>query len=131
MKSQSHNNSRNLSMPMDDVFMSAPIRTTPVLSLVAAVLITGLGLFALSHGSAGIQPSVIDGMRVTNLAPVLVRPTASEMRAAMLDADAETGAAVMTLPHSVETSASLLGAQLAMPYYSFGHTTGNTVSSKE
>lgn len=131
MKSQLLINNRTPSAPIDDVFVSAPIRTTPLLSLAAAILITGFGLFALSHGSAGIQPGVIDGIRVTNLAPVVVHPTASEMRAAMLDADAETGAAVMTLPHSVETSASMLGAQLAMPYYSFGHTTGNTVSSKE
>lgn len=115
----------------DDVFVSAPIHATPLVSLIAAVLITGFGLFALGHGSAGIAPSQIDGIKVTNLAPVEVRPSAAEMRAALLSIDASTGTAIMTLPHTVEAGAGMLGAQLAMPYYSFGNTNNSTASIKE
>lgn len=116
---------------LDDVFVSAPIHATPLVSLIAAVLITGFGLFALSHGSASIAPSQINGIKVTNLAPVEVRPSAAEMRAAILSVDASTGTATMALPRAVESSAGMLGAQLAMPYYSFGNTTNSTASTKE
>jgi hypothetical protein len=131
MNSQSIQNSSNLSNPADDVFATAPTHATQTVSLIAAVLITGFGLFALSHGSAGIAPSQINGIKVTNLAPVEVRPSADEMRAAATLIDARTGAAVMSLPRTVEVGAGLLGAQLAMPYYSFGTTASSTASTKE
>ncbi|WP_329740599.1 hypothetical protein [Dyella sp. A6] len=117
--------------PTDEVFATAPAHTTRLLSLVAAVLITGLGVFALSHGSAGALPGMVDGIKVTTLAPVQVRPTAAELRAALQGVDMETGAAVMSLPHTVATGAGMLGAQLAMPYYSFGNTHSKSVSTKE
>lgn len=119
------------SIPLDDAFVSAPINATPLVSLIAAVLITGFGLFALSHGASNMAPSQIDGIKVTNLAPVEVRPSADEMRAALLSVDARTGAAIMALPHTVEAGAGMLGAQLAMPYYSFGNTNNSTASIKE
>jgi hypothetical protein len=131
MKSQSINNSGNLSAPLDDTFVSAPINATPLVSLVAAILITGFGLFALSHGALQFRPSMINGIKVTDLAPVEVRPSAAEMRAATLAVDAGTGAAVIALPRAVEAGASTLGAQLAMPYYSFGNTASGTASTKE
>jgi hypothetical protein len=37
----------------------------------------------------------------------------------------------MSLPRTVEAGAGLLGAQLAMPYYSFGTTASSTASTKE
>ncbi|MDO1527330.1 hypothetical protein QMK61_00650 [Fulvimonas sp. R45] len=112
---------------MDDTFVSAPIQATSLVSLLAALLITGFGLYALSHGAPRFEPHMIDGIKVTDLAPVEVRADAAELRAATLSA----GTAIMALPRSVETGAGMLGAQLAMPYYSFGDTKASFASSKE
>jgi hypothetical protein len=131
MNSQSTHSTTTLSTSMGAPFAPTQPRATQMVSLFAAIMITGFGLFALGHGSAGLAPSYIDGIKVTNLAPVEVRPSADEMRAAATFIDARTGAAVMSLPRTVETGAGLLGAQLAMPYYSFGTTTSSTASTKE
>lgn len=115
----------------DDSVVAAPIQASSLVSLLGALLITGMGLFALSHGTPNFQPHMIDGLKVTDLAPVEVRPSAAEMRAALSSLDMRAGTAIMALPHAVESSAGMLGAQLAMPYYSFGNTTSSTASSKE
>jgi hypothetical protein len=117
---------------MDDAFVSAPIQATSLVSLLAALLITGFGLYALSHGAPRFEPHMIDGIKVTDLAPVEVRADAAELRAAELRAATlSAGTAIMALPRSVETGAGMLGAQLAMPYYSFGDTKASFASSKE
>lgn len=72
----------------------------------------------------------IDGIKITNLAPVSVRPSAKELRSASLLTDMGT-AALVTLPPlgrlgrgNETTQLALLGSQLAMPYYSFGNKFG-------
>ena len=56
------------------------------------------------------------------LAPVEVRPSASDLRDAALLSDAGVASVVFApaFDGRAEAGATLLGAQLAMPYYSFG-----------
>ena len=87
------------------------------IAITAAVLFTTVSLFALSPNTPKAPAAEIDGLKVINLAPVEVRPSADDERAAAL-----LTAANLTFARQSESSASLLGAQLAMPYYSFGST---------
>jgi hypothetical protein len=92
-----------------------------LIALAAATLITATGLAALNTPVRTAPVSEINGVRVVNLAPVEVRPSASEMRAALLgDADLSSAVLAPALDTHAEAGATLLGAQLAMPYYSFG-----------
>ena len=97
-----------------------------LLALTAAVLLTTAGLAALNNPTKVAPVTEINGVKVINLAPIDVRPTAEDMRAAALLADA--GLATVTVApvaaHAAESGVALLGAQLAMPYYSFGTTFG-------
>jgi len=113
----------------ESAFVSSPVHAVPLVSLLAALLVTGIGLFALSHGSLGAPLSHIHGIEVTNLAPVEVHPSAADWRAAIAGSGA--GPALLSLPGAVETGAGMLGAQLAMPYYSFGNAASRTASTKE
>lgn len=82
-----------------------------------AVLMTAATLAIVG---APLQPvpapvTMIAGLAVTNLAPVVVTPSAAEVKAAaalgtLADKALDAGAAAR---------AAQLGAQLAMPYYSF------------
>ena len=100
-----------------------------------AVLLTFASLRAVLYNVDAWQPtehntSSIPTARVTNLAPVVVHPSAAEMRAAALISD--TSALVLTTSTTgSETRADasiqslgLLGSQLVMPYYSFGKKFG-------
>ncbi|MFC5437540.1 hypothetical protein ACFPME_13325 [Rhodanobacter umsongensis] len=101
----------------------------------AAVLLTFASLSALDY-NVDTQPAAAnktpkaDTVKVTNLAPVVVRPSAAEMRAAVLLADVGTNGitavpAMGRMDNAGGTSQfSLLGSQLAMPYYSFGNKFG-------
>ena len=92
-----------------------------LIALAAATLFTATGLVALNTPVRSAPVSEINGIRVVNLAPVEVRPSAGEQRAAALLTDAGV-ASVMLAPaigSHAEAGATLLGAQLAMPYYSF------------
>ncbi|MBD8873906.1 hypothetical protein IHE47_13870 [Rhodanobacter sp. DHB23] len=80
---------------------------------------TSLTLAVVSLPTQVPEVAWINGIHVTNLAPVEVTPTAADMKAALLE-HAAVGAA--------NGAAAQLGAQLAMPYYSFGTT---STSSKE
>lgn len=93
-----------------------------LIALAAATLFTATGLVALNTPVSTSPVSEINGVRVVNLAPIEVRPSASERRDAALLGDADiTGATLApTLSTHAEAGATLLGAQLAMPYYSFG-----------
>ena len=99
-----------------------------LLALTASVLLTTAGLAAMNSPMKVAPVTEINGVKVINLAPVEVRPTAEDMRAAALLADAglATATAAMTpvAAHAAESGVALLGAQLAMPYYSFGTTFG-------
>ncbi|MFI4959762.1 MAG: hypothetical protein ACHP7C_11485 [Lysobacterales bacterium] len=101
----------------------------------AAVLLTFASLRAVLYNVDAWQPtdhstSSTPPAHVTNLAPVVVHPSAAEMRAAALISD--TSRLVLTTsPTGSETrtdasfqSFGLLGSQLVMPYYSFGKKFG-------
>jgi len=93
-----------------------------LLALTAAALFTTAGLVAINTNVKAVPVSEINGVKVINLAPVEVRPSAEDLRAAALLADASI--ASIAVSPLAESRASLLGAQLAMPYYSFGTTLG-------
>jgi hypothetical protein len=92
------------------------------IALTAAVLFTTVSLVALSPTTPKLRTAEIDGLKVINLAPVEVRPSAEDQRAAALLTTASLTVADSTIARASESGASLLGAQLAMPYYSFGNT---------
>ncbi len=103
------------------------MKTHNLLALTASAVITLTGLFAL-NSPVQVQPvSEINGIRVVNLAPVHVSPSVDDLRAA--DQLGTTDLTSALLVGNGNNSAALLGAQLAMPYYSFGTKLGH--SSKE
>ena len=93
-----------------------------LIALTAAALITATSLLAMNTPVRTAPVSEINGVRVINLAPVEVTPSAAELRAsAMLDeADLASATLAPALDTHADVGATLLGAQLAMPYYSFG-----------
>jgi hypothetical protein len=102
---------------------------------IAAALLTAASLGAVNH-NVQIRPvaaTEINGSRVFNLAPVEVHPDADTLReAALLVNEGAVGlATIPTLGHAGGGMQpfSLIGSQLAMPYYSFGNKFGR--SSKE
>ena len=92
------------------------------IALTAAVLFTTVSLVALSPNTPKDHVTQINGATVIDLAPVFVHPTASDERAAALLVAADLTILNSPIAGHVESSASLLGAQLSMPYYSFGTT---------
>ena len=105
------------------------MKTPNLIASVAAALITIASLGAVSH--VDTRPaSEINGRKVFNLAPVHVRPSADELRSAALMA--RDGATNLAMVSDTDRSGgagdvaqfSLLGSQLAMPYYSFGNKFG-------
>lgn len=100
----------------------------------AAALLTLTSLHAVLYNVEAWQPASdsIDtpAARVTNLAPVVVHPSAAEMRAAALISDTSNLAlATPTAGSEIRVDASiqsfgLLGSQWVMPYYSFGKKFG-------
>lgn len=114
-------NTRNPAIASNDVFTSTMTPARHWIAAAAAVVMTSLTLAAVTLPTTHApEVSWINGIHVTNLAPVEVTPTAIDMKAAALLEHAAVGVA--------NGAATQLGAQLAMPYYSFG-TTGT--SSKE
>jgi hypothetical protein len=100
------------------------MKANNLLALTAAALFTTVGLAAIHSNVTSLPVSEINGAKVFNLAPVDVRPTAEEMRAAALLADAGVASLGVSPLLRREANASVLGAQLAMPYYSFGNQFG-------
>ena len=111
------------------------MQTRQLFSLALSVIIVGTSVAAFHHSSTHAvsrwshQPMMIDGRPVVNFAPVIVRPTAQQVRDAFAEqADASrpsTGTGFMTLSHTADsgshgTLAGLTDAAFAMPYYSFG-----------
>lgn len=105
------------------------MKTPNPIAITAAVLFTTVSLIALSPSTPKLPVAEINGIKVINLAPVEVRPTADDQRAALLTAASFT---LVNSPIASETEsgASLLGAQLAMPYYSFGSTKFASISKE-
>lgn len=91
-----------------------------LVALAAAALFTVSGLVAFNTNVSVRPVSEINGVKVVDLAPVTVNPSSEDLRAAALLGNASAAIAVPGLIRSAESGASLLGAQLAMPYYSFG-----------
>ncbi|HET6432368.1 hypothetical protein [Dyella sp.] len=102
------------------------MKTPNLLALSAAVLITAAGLASMNHGIARVPVAEINGVRVIDLAPVNVTPTAQDLRAAALTAYLNVPAATAagTLDNRAEADIRLVGTQMAMPYYSFGNKLG-------
>ncbi|MFC3653822.1 hypothetical protein ACFONN_19925 [Dyella humi] len=92
------------------------------IAITAAVLFTTVSLIALSPNTPKAPTSEINGMKVITLPTVDVRPTAEDQRAAAMLTTASLALANSPLASKAESGASLLGAQLTMPYYSFGST---------
>jgi acyl-[acyl carrier protein]--UDP-N-acetylglucosamine O-acyltransferase len=108
------------------------MKANNLIASVAAVLFTTATLGALNYNVDSHQASntEINGSKVINLAPVNVYPSAAERRAAALLADVSM-AGIVTIPsisHLGGTNGTeqftLIGSQLAMPYYSFGNKFG-------
>ena len=105
------------------------MKANNLLALTAAALFTTVGLAAINSNVKSLPVSEINGVKVIDLAPVEVRPTADDMRAAALLVDA--GMATLTIAPLLSTettSHAALGSQLAMPYYSFGSTKFGRIS---
>jgi hypothetical protein len=100
----------------------------------AAILLTFASLRAVLYNVDALPPANSSvgtpTHHVTNLAPVMVHPSAAERReAALLSDPASLG--LITLPAATEGNVEasiqpldLLGSQLVMPYYSFGKKFG-------
>ena len=107
------------------------MKANNLLALTAAALFTTVGLAAIHSNVASLPASEINGIKVINLEPVTVRPTAEDMRTAALFADASVATiSVAPLLSPEAPTSGVLGAQLAMPYYSFGTKFGR-ISNKD
>ena len=113
------------------------MKTPNLFASIAAVLLTAASLSAVNHNvTRRLAPATeINGSRVFNLAPVEVHPDADTLREAALLAN-EGAVGLATIPALGRPASgggmqqlSLIGSQLAMPYYSFGNKFGR--SSKE
>jgi hypothetical protein len=106
------------------------MKTQNLIASVAAVLLTFASLSAVNY-NVDTHTAPATHSRITNLAPVTVRPSAAELRSAALMSDmGAIGVATVPAISQLETSSSaqpfsLLGSQLAMPYYSFGNKFGS------
>ena len=99
------------------------------IAITAAVLFTTVGLIAVSPNTPSI-PTSNGGAKVFTLPGVEVHPTAEDRRAASMLSEASLTIANSPIASNAESSASLLGAQLAMPYYSFGSTKFTGISKE-
>jgi hypothetical protein len=114
-------NANNPAAATSDVFGSTLTPARRWIASAAAVVMTSLTLAAVTLPTTHTpQLAWINGIHVTNLAPVEVIPTSADMKAAAMLEHAAVGVS--------GGAAAQLGAQLAMPYYSFGTT---SASSKE
>jgi hypothetical protein len=92
------------------------------IAITAAVLFTTVSLIALSPSTPKAPAAEINGVKVISLPAVDVHPTAEDQRAAAMLTAASLTIANSPFASKAESGASLLGAQLTMPYYSFGST---------
>lgn len=96
-------------------------------ALFASVLITALSVATLAAQPAYRPVSQINGIRVIDLAPIVVRPDPRDVRTAAVLTDGNIASAMVVpaLGNRTASAASLLGAQMAMPYYAFGKKSGH------
>jgi hypothetical protein len=108
------------------------MKAQKLIASTAAVLFTFASLSAVTYKVPTRQAAVsqTSAIKVTNLTTIHVRPSASELRAAALLGGAKT-AGIASVPSATHMDGSsigqfsLLGSQLAMPYYSFGNKFGS------
>lgn len=109
------------------------MKTHTLIASVAAVLFTTASLSVVNYNVSSHQAPAteINGRQVIDLAPVNVRPSAEEQRAAALLSEFSAATGMATIPAlsrmggaSGAEQFSLIGSQLAMPYYSFGNKFG-------
>lgn len=102
------------------------------IALTASVLIAGTSVFALRSfddraAALVAAPHFVNGVRVVDLPAIQVRPTDADVREATLASEATLDSAAAAIKRSAEDrAAALIGAQLAMPYYSFGNALRRT-----
>ena len=102
------------------------------IALTASVLIAGTSVFALRSfddraAALVAAPHFVNGVRVVDLPAIQVRPTDADVREAVLASEATLDSAAAAIKRSAEDrAAALIGAQLAMPYYSFGNALRRT-----
>ncbi|TAL71528.1 MAG: hypothetical protein EPN56_06935 [Rhodanobacter sp.] len=80
-----------------------------------AVLMTSATLAIVGLPVTPAAPTLISGLTVTDFAPLVVTPTVAEQKAAA----ALGSLSAKALQATDSARAAQLGAQLAMPYYSF------------
>ncbi|TCV94521.1 hypothetical protein EC912_1034 [Luteibacter rhizovicinus] len=103
-----------------------------LIAVTASLLIAGASVFVLRSfddriSTLAAAPAMINGVRVIDLAPVTVRPTAADVREATRTSEATLDNAAAAIRRNAEERAmALLGSQLAMPYYSFGNVLSRT-----
>jgi len=103
-----------------------------LIALTASVLIAGTSVFALRSfddraAALVAAPHFVNGVRVVDLPGIQVRPTDADVREAALASEATLDSAAAAIKRSAEDrAAALIGAQLAMPYYSFGNALRRT-----
>jgi hypothetical protein len=102
------------------------MKTPNLLALSAAVLITAASLAAVNHSITVVPVAEINGVKVIDLAPVNVTPTAEDLRTAALTAVTNVSGQLSPAGLGVRAEADLplVGAPMAMPYYSFGNKFG-------
>jgi hypothetical protein len=106
----------------NDIYVTTLLPASRWIASAVAVVMTSLTLAVVSLPIRAPQTAWVGGIHVTDLAPVAVSPSRAELSAAGVLEHAAVGAAAI----SESAHAAQLGAQLAMPYYSFG-----TASNKE
>jgi hypothetical protein len=103
-----------------------------LIALTASVLIAGTSVFALRSfddrvAAMSAAPHFVNGTRVVDLPAIVVRPSDAEVREARLASEDTLDSAAVAIRSSAEDrAAALIGAQLAMPYYSFGNALRRT-----
>jgi hypothetical protein len=104
------------------------MNTQKLIASTAAILLTTITMGVIGQQMARPSaPAAQSRAKVTDMAPVTVKPSAAELRAAALlvDGSIVATAAVPAFGRIGEGSSfSLIQSQLAMPYYSFGNKFG-------
>lgn len=106
------------------------MKANNLLALTAAALFTTVGLAAIHSNVYSLPVSEINGVKVIDLAPVVVHPSAEDMRAAALLADAGVATLTVSPLLAPEAAGAKTGSPLAMPYYSFGSNKFGRISKE-
>ena len=104
-----------------------------LIATAAAALFTAASLLAVTYNVDSPRQTSpnTQTIEVTNLAPITVTPSTADLRAAALLDNVGNKVGMTAVPANAQlddhlnlAQFSLLGSQLAMPYYSFGNKFG-------